>query len=58
MQYLTGRGFEPILDGPAINDEGRYQIEDGRHPVVEASIGRERFVPNDTSLSGLTAAAR
>ncbi len=36
---------------PAINDEGRYQIEDGRHPVVEASIGRERFVPNDTSLS-------
>ena len=22
VQYLTGRGFEPILDGPAINDEG------------------------------------
>ena len=36
---------------PAINDEGRYSIENGRHPVVEASIGRERFVPNDTTLT-------
>ncbi|MDY5219150.1 MAG: DNA mismatch repair protein MutS [Eubacteriales bacterium] len=35
---------------PAINDEGRYEISGGRHPVVEDSIGRERFVPNDTSL--------
>ena len=36
---------------PAINEEGRYTIENGRHPVVEASIGRERFVPNDTHLT-------
>ncbi|MBR1821791.1 MAG: DNA mismatch repair protein MutS, partial [Clostridia bacterium] len=36
---------------PTINDEGRYHIENGRHPVVEDSIGRERFVPNDTALS-------
>jgi len=36
---------------PAINDEGRYDIRDGRHPVVEESIGREKFVPNDTSLN-------
>ena len=35
---------------PAINDEGRYEISGGRHPVVEDSIGREKFVPNDTSL--------
>ncbi len=35
---------------PTINDEGRYEIVDGRHPVVEDSIGRERFVPNDTHL--------
>ena len=35
---------------PAINDEGRYDIVGGRHPVVEASIGRERFVPNDTHI--------
>ena len=37
---------------PRINAEGRYQIEGGRHPVVEDSIGREKFVPNDTSLDG------
>ncbi len=36
---------------PAINDEGRYAIVNGRHPVVEESIGRERFVPNDTALN-------
>ena len=36
---------------PTINDEGRYVIADGRHPVVEESIGRERFVPNDTQLN-------
>ncbi|MBR6767646.1 MAG: DNA mismatch repair protein MutS, partial [Clostridia bacterium] len=37
---------------PKINDEGRYSIINGRHPVVEESIGRERFVPNDTDLDG------
>ena len=37
---------------PQINDEGRYDIKNGRHPVVEESIGRERFVPNDTQLDG------
>ena len=36
---------------PDINDEGRYAIMGGRHPVVEDSIGRERFVPNDTELN-------
>ncbi len=36
---------------PSINEEGRYAIENGRHPVVEESIGRERFVPNDTNLT-------
>ena len=35
---------------PAINDEGRYAITGGRHPVVEESIGQDKFVPNDTSL--------
>jgi len=35
---------------PAINDEGRYVITGGRHPVVEDSIGREKFVPNDTQI--------
>ncbi|MBQ4089258.1 MAG: DNA mismatch repair protein MutS [Clostridia bacterium] len=36
---------------PTINLDGRYEIRDGRHPVVEESIGREKFVPNDTLLN-------
>ena len=35
---------------PEINDAGRYEIEEGRHPVVEQALGREGFVPNDTHL--------
>ena len=35
---------------PAILDEGRIRIEEGRHPVVEKSIGGERFVPNSIEL--------
>jgi DNA mismatch repair protein MutS len=35
---------------PEINDEGVYEIRDGRHPVVEESLGREKFVPNDARL--------
>ncbi|MBQ8972506.1 MAG: DNA mismatch repair protein MutS [Clostridia bacterium] len=37
---------------PSLNADGRYDIENGRHPVVEESIGREKFVPNDTHLDG------
>ena len=37
---------------PAINDEGRYEIVEGRHPVVEEGLGRAVFVPNDTHLDG------
>ncbi len=37
---------------PTFNEEGVYEIKDGRHPVVEDSIGRQNFVPNDTHLSG------
>jgi len=35
---------------PQLNEEGVYEIRDGRHPVVEHSIGQDRFVPNDTKL--------
>ena len=31
---------------PEINTEGRIEIEDGRHPVIEKMIEGERFVPN------------
>ncbi len=36
---------------PEIRENGALQLEDGRHPVVEA-ISRERFVPNDCLLDG------
>jgi DNA mismatch repair protein MutS len=43
---------------PEVEDDGRLEIEEGRHPVVEAVLARERdagratdgFVPNDTLL--------
>lgn len=34
---------------PKINDSGRIEIIDGRHPVVEKSLS-DAFVPNDTHL--------
>ena len=36
---------------PEIVEEGALEIEEGRHPVVEA-ISRERFVPNDCLMDG------
>ncbi len=36
---------------PQIVEAGALEIEEGRHPVVEA-ISRERFVPNDCMLDG------
>ena len=36
---------------PALNENGIIDIKDGRHPVVEQSLGRERFVPNDTDIT-------
>jgi len=35
---------------PGVSTGLRLAIEGGRHPVVEASLGREDFVPNDTVL--------
>jgi DNA mismatch repair protein MutS len=36
---------------PEIRDEGRIQIQEGRHPVLELRMTEERFVPNDTDLN-------
>ncbi len=38
---------------PQIGDEGVLQIRDGRHPVLEQNLSEERFVPNDTGLTGI-----
>lgn len=35
----------PIVDGSE-----EIQINDGRHPVIEGTVGGERFIPNDTLL--------
>jgi DNA mismatch repair protein MutS len=38
---------------PQIGDEGVLNIRDGRHPVLEQNLNEERFVPNDTALTGV-----
>lgn len=35
---------------PVISNDGRIEIKDGRHPVVEALLDDAPFVPNDTLL--------
>ncbi len=35
---------------PTVDDGQRLDIEAGRHPVVEAALTEERFVPNDVCL--------
>ena len=35
---------------PIMSDDGRMEIQDGRHAVVEQMPDAERFVPNDTRL--------
>ena len=36
---------------PELNVEGKIQIKDGRHPLVERILTNELFVPNDTNLN-------
>ena len=38
--------IRPLVDGSDI-----LEIKDGRHPIVEKSVGRASFIPNDTILS-------
>jgi len=35
---------------PVMNEQGRINIKDGRHPVVEQMINHDMFVANDTYL--------
>ncbi|MCM1499733.1 MAG: DNA mismatch repair protein MutS, partial [Clostridium sp.] len=35
---------------PAINEEGRIAIKEGRHPVVERVLDNDSFITNDTLL--------
>jgi DNA mismatch repair protein MutS len=36
---------------PELNDSGILEIHAGRHPVVEAHLGRGEYIPNDIILS-------
>ncbi|HEY4255369.1 MAG TPA: DNA mismatch repair protein MutS, partial [Chlamydiales bacterium] len=36
---------------PIVDDSDALEIAEGRHPIVEAAIGRSSFIPNDTFLS-------
>ena len=42
--------IRPEIVAPGERDEDVLLIEDGRHPVVEALLDEEPFVPNDTRL--------
>jgi DNA mismatch repair protein MutS len=35
---------------PLVSDDATFDIRDGRHPVVEASLREERFIPNDITF--------
>ena len=37
---------------PRLGDEFDLRIEGGRHPVVERMMPREKFIPNDVTLTG------
>ena len=37
---------------PAIFDDDRLEIVDGRHPVLDAAMPAGKFVPNSTDLDG------
>jgi DNA mismatch repair protein MutS len=40
---------------PVVVEEPVLEITEGRHPVLDARAGEERFVPNDTHLHAATA---
>src|SRR5262249_10572579 len=46
-QVAADAGYcRPVVDGSL-----QLRIEDGRHPVIEATHGAGTFVPNDTELT-------
>jgi DNA mismatch repair protein MutS len=38
---------------PAVSEETRIWIRDGRHPVLDQNVTEEKFVPNDCLLDGV-----
>ncbi|WCK56161.1 DNA mismatch repair protein MutS [Aneurinibacillus sp. Ricciae_BoGa-3] len=50
IQSLAALAQERSYTKPAIVEDGRVEIADGRHPVVETVVAEQSFVPNDTHL--------
>lgn len=51
LQSLAQVASENNYVRPSLNEDGVYDIQGGRHPVVEKSLGSGEFVPNDTLLN-------
>lgn len=52
LAALADRALALNYIRPEMNDGDALRIKDGRHPVIEALPGAERFVPNDALLDG------
>jgi DNA mismatch repair protein MutS len=50
LSTFSERALSNNYARPAMGDDGRLEIRDGRHAVVEQMPDAERFVPNDTTL--------
>jgi DNA mismatch repair protein MutS len=50
LASFADRSLSNNYSRPIMNDDGRLDIQDGRHAVVEQMPNAERFVPNDTRL--------
>lgn len=42
---------ENVWVRPIVDTSDQLEIQEGRHPVIERSIGRSSFIPNDTTLN-------
>ena len=51
LQSLAKCALTGGYSRPTLNHEGRYEIKNGRHPVVECAMGRGEYVPNDLTLN-------
>ncbi len=50
LSTFAERALSNNYTRPLMTDNGKLEIRDGRHPVVEQMPDAERFVPNDTTL--------
>ncbi len=49
-QALADVAVRNMWNRPELDDSGSLEIREGRHPVIEACIGQNSFVPNDVIM--------